>query len=136
MGASLPQHHVATLKSCAQLHLRPLHLPAPQFKKATHESNQNASSNQARLKPLRLGNYRLSLSLRELPPREPLRPDDQARLWRRMQDLHAPLYGLQMESRPNSAKQAYQHLPNMRPTEELLPMLHARSLLRSPNRRP
>jgi hypothetical protein len=46
-----------------------------------------------------------------------------------MQDLHATIHHLSLESRPHSTPKANQHLPDMRAPEELLPVLHAGSVL-------
>jgi hypothetical protein len=53
-----------------------------------------------------------------------------------MQDLHTTFHNLPVESRPHSATEAYEHLSDMRASKELLPVLHARSFVRSAPRRP
>lgn len=57
--------------------------------------------------------------------REPLRPDAQTRLLSRMQTVHPSIHRLHLENRPNLALKVHRHLPHLRSTEELLPMLHA-----------
>jgi hypothetical protein len=53
-----------------------------------------------------------------------------------MQDLHTTFHNLPLESRPHSATEAHKHLPDMRASKELLPVLHARSFVRSAPRCP
>lgn len=45
-------------------------------------------------------------------------------------DLYATLYRIPMESRSNRPPETLHHLPHLRTTKELLPVLHARSFLR------
>ena len=53
-----------------------------------------------------------------------------------MQDLYTALHHLPLESRPHSTTEAHEHLLDMRASEELLPVLHAGSIVRSASRRP
>lgn len=53
-----------------------------------------------------------------------------------MQDLHTTVHHLPLESRPHSATEAYEYLPDMRPPEELLPVLYVGSVVRTAPRRP
>lgn len=49
--------------------------------------------------------------------------------------MHATIHHLSVESRPNFPTETYKHLPNMRPSQELLPVLYAGSVVRSTHRR-
>lgn len=53
-----------------------------------------------------------------------------------MQDLHTTLHHLPLEGRPHSATEAHEHLPDMRAPEELLPVLHAGSVVWTASCRP
>ena len=44
-----------------------------------------------------MGDYGLSISMRELLARQPIRPDAERGLWRRVQDLHETSHDIQME---------------------------------------
>lgn len=52
-----------------------------------------------------------------------------------MQDLHTTVHYLSMEGGPHGAAKADEHLPHMRPSEELLSMLHAGLVLWPAHRR-
>ncbi|KKZ64772.1 hypothetical protein EMCG_09313 [[Emmonsia] crescens] len=49
--------------------------------------------------------------------------------------MHPPHDHVPMEARPHSTHKTDKHLLDMRPVEELLPVLYARSLLRPAHRR-
>jgi hypothetical protein len=50
--------------------------------------------------------------------------------------VYSSLHNLPLEGRPYLATEAHQHLSHMRSFEELLPMLHARSVFRFADRCP
>jgi hypothetical protein len=50
--------------------------------------------------------------------------------------VHSSIHHIPMESRPHGADQAHRHLPHLCPIEELLPVLYARLVIWSPDRRP
>lgn len=50
--------------------------------------------------------------------------------------VHTSVYDFPVEGRSHCAHEANQHLPDLRPLEELLPVLHARSVIRFANCRP
>lgn len=66
--------------------------------------------------------------------RQPLRPNAQGRLRRRMQDMYPPHDSISMEGRPNGTHKGDEHLFDMRAPEELLSVLHARLVVWSPYR--
>jgi hypothetical protein len=78
-----------------------------------------------------MGDHRFPLRLRAMPPRKPLRPNVEGGLWRRMQNMQPTLHSLPVESRSHSSPKANEHLSDLRPAEELLPVLHARSVIRT-----
>lgn len=49
-------------------------------------------------------------------------------------DMHEALHSIQVEGRQDSAHQTHQYLPHLRPPQELLPVLHARFVLRPAHR--
>ena len=50
--------------------------------------------------------------------------------------VYASVYHFPVESRSHRTHEAHQHLPDMRPPKELLPVLHARFVIRPAHRRP
>jgi hypothetical protein len=101
----------------------------------TYRPHKHATANKTRSESLGVGDYRLPLRVRTMLARQPIRSDAQGRLWSRVQDLHTSIHHLSMEGRPHRPPEAHKHLPHMCAPEELLPVLHARSVLRSTHRR-
>jgi hypothetical protein len=86
---------------------------------------KNASPDQTRSQPLRLGNHRLPQLVRKLPTRKPLRSDAERRPRRRMQDLYPAFHSLSVEGRSHSSHKTNEYMPDLRTAEKLLPVLYA-----------
>lgn len=87
--------------------------------------DHDASPDQARSQPVRLGDDRLSFYLRKLPTRKPLCSNAQRRPRSRMQNMYSTFHSLSMEARQDRSNKTNEHLPDLRSLKELLSVLHA-----------